>query len=111
MAEDRAQAQHAAAYDPGATISHDRCSPYDQGDFGGCWTTTNPTSQHLDEAKRHQKMAADHRASSQALRDAEARSCAGIAASDRDMSPFAHREDIQSVAPSVDAMAPSRCRG
>ena len=47
-------------------------------------------------------MAADHRAASQALRDAEARACVGISDSDRDMSPFDHREDIASVEPLVD---------
>ncbi len=44
-------------------------------------------------------MAADHRAASQALRDAEARACIGLADGDRDMSPFDHREDIASVGP------------
>jgi hypothetical protein len=44
-------------------------------------------------------MAADHRAASQALRDAEASACAGIAEQDRDVSPFAHREDIVRVDP------------
>jgi len=42
-------------------------------------------------------MAADHRAAAQALRDAEGTSCGGIAESDRDVSPFDHREDITSV--------------
>ena len=58
---------------------------------------TNPTSEHLDEAKKHQRMAADHRAGSQALRDAEGRACVGISDDDRDTSPFDHRQDIASV--------------
>jgi hypothetical protein len=33
------------------------------------------------------------------LRDAEARACAGLAEEDRDMSPFSHAADIQSVSP------------
>ncbi len=44
-------------------------------------------------------MAADHRAASQALRDAEANACVGIPEGDRDESPFQHREDIESVSP------------
>jgi hypothetical protein len=44
-------------------------------------------------------LAAEHRAASQALRDAEARACVGLADADRDMSPFAHREDVASVQP------------
>jgi hypothetical protein len=44
-------------------------------------------------------MAADHRAASQALRDDEARACAGLREADRDMSPFAHRDDIARVEP------------
>ncbi len=42
-------------------------------------------------------MAADHRQAAAALRDAETRSCAGIAPADRDMSPFHHREDVVSA--------------
>ena len=60
---------------------------------------SNPTAQHLEEARQHQKMAADHRAASQALRDAEATACVGISEEDRDTSPFEHREDIASVEP------------
>lgn len=67
---------------------------------GGYWTSvTNPTAEHLEDAKKHQKMAADHRAASQALRDAEARACFGLPEHDRDTSPFEHREDIASVEP------------
>jgi hypothetical protein len=58
---------------------------------------TNPTQQHLDDARQHRKAAADHRAASQALRDAESKACAGIPDEDRDMSPFEHRDDIASV--------------
>ena len=50
-------------------------------------------------AEFHRKRAAEHRAASQALRDAEARACVGIAESDRDRSPFDHRENVASVEP------------
>jgi hypothetical protein len=60
-----------------------------------CWTEyKNPTRYHLDEAERHRARAADDRARSKGMRDAEARACAGIGDADRDMSPFHHREDI-----------------
>jgi hypothetical protein len=63
-----------------------------------CWrSVTNPTEKHLQEAWTHRKAAADHRKASEALRNAEARACAGLADEDRDMSPFAHREDIARV--------------
>lgn len=52
-------------------------------------------------AEEHRRAAAAHRAASQALRDAEARACAGLDAGDRDESPFWHREDIASVEPLV----------
>jgi hypothetical protein len=67
---------------------------------GACWSSNfNPTAEHLDEAKKHRKMAADHRAASAALQDAEANACAGLSPDDRDMSPFAHRADLAGVEP------------
>ncbi len=91
---------HAAQYDAGASVGVERCSR--EGlTSGACWTSLrNPTGHHLEEAERHRKMAADHRAASQALRDAEGKACVGIADIDRDMSPFEHREEIVSVEPS-----------
>jgi hypothetical protein len=63
-----------------------------------CWTSvTNPTKEHLKQADLHRKHAADHRAASEALRDAEQKSCAGIAPDDRDISPFWHTADIAGV--------------
>lgn len=56
-----------------------------------CWTGA---LQQTADAKHLIALAAAHRAAAQALRDAEARSCAGIAEADRDLSPFFHREDI-----------------
>jgi hypothetical protein len=85
-----------AQYNPDATVSTTQCNPRSSG----CWTSTsNPTAGHLDEASRLRKQAADHRAASQALRDAEARACVGLSDDDRDMSPFMHREDIAGVEP------------
>ena len=67
---------------------------------GVCWTSTsNPSPKVLERMEKHRKMAADHRAASQALRDAEQRACAGISEQDRDVSPFDHREDILGVEP------------
>lgn len=48
-------------------------------------------------AAAHRKHAADHRVASEALRNAEARACARLSPDDRDMSPFAHTEDIVKV--------------
>lgn len=65
-----------------------------------CWTSVgHPTTETRQRAEMHRKMAADHRAASQALRDAEAQACIGIPERDRDESPFLHQEDIESVSP------------
>jgi hypothetical protein len=93
--QETAASQHASQYDPNAQTKTVTC-----GGKAGCWTsTTNPTKEHLAEADKLRKMAADHRTASQALRDAEARSCAGLSDEDRDTSPFSHRDDIASVQP------------
>jgi hypothetical protein len=91
-AEDKSAAEHATQFDPNAPRVASTCGK------GPCWSSTvNPTAAHVAEAERHRKLAAEHRAASQALRDAEARACIGLTDADRDMSPFAHREDIASV--------------
>lgn len=95
--EDKSAADQAAKFDPKASVEQTRCGGVRSGS-GACWTSTaNPTASYLAEADRHRKLAAEHRAASQALRDAEARACVGLADADRDMSPFAHREDIAGV--------------
>jgi len=102
-AEAQAAAGHAAQYDPSATTTTERCRTRvggaarpSLGDL--CWSSvTNPTDTHLAQAEQHRRHAADHRGASTALRDAEERSCAGVAAEDRDTSPFEHVEDIASV--------------
>jgi hypothetical protein len=92
---------HRSQYDSNADVIRTRCSgPAERVTGGPCWTDiTNPTDEHLDQARRHARMAADHRAASRALRDAEARACAGISEADRDRSPFAHKQDILMVEP------------
>jgi hypothetical protein len=87
---------HAAQYNPAASVATEKCGDPRRP----CWTSTsNPTDAHKADAEKHRKMAADHRAAAQALRDAESTSCSGIAESDRDVSPFDHREDVTSVTP------------
>jgi hypothetical protein len=49
------------------------------------------------EAMVDKHVATERRAASEALRGAEARTCAGLADEDRDTSPFEHPEDIVSV--------------
>ena len=94
--EDAAASEHAGQHDPSATKETTTCGTR----MGGCWTSvSNPTAQHADDAKRHRELAQKHRAASTALTDAEARACAGLPEDDRDISPFYHREDIQSVSP------------
>jgi hypothetical protein len=90
--EDKAAELHAAQYKPDASVQ--RCGGGTSGRYGdgGC-RTRNPSAAHLGEAKKHREMAADHRAASQSLRDAE------FSDDDRDMSPFMHRDDIASVKP------------
>lgn len=94
---------HSEQYQPAAQEKKSLCPPK-----GACWTSTvNPTKQHLEDAEKHHKMAADHRAAGQALRDAESRACVGVSIDDRDMSPFYHREDVADVRPAYKAAARS----
>lgn len=95
-----AEADAAAAnYDPNATETHRRCG----GGKGAhpCWTVvTNPTDAWLAEAEKHRKMAAEHRAASEALRAAEEAACAGLDEDERAISPFEWAaSDIASVEP------------
>lgn len=92
-------AAHAAQFDPAAKVETTKCrSAGKPANPEPCWTASeNPTAAHLAEAERHQKMAADHRQGSKALRDAEESACRGLAENDRNMSPFAHREDVAGV--------------
>jgi hypothetical protein len=73
------------------------CSPWPAPE-DVCWTSrAHTTKAHQAAAEAYTRSAAAHRAASQALRDAEAKECAGLSALDRDMGPFVHREDIVAV--------------
>lgn len=93
--EESQASQHAAQHDPNAQQSQERCSG---GKGRVCWTVTdNPTAGHKSTSEEHHELAVKHHDASKALRDAEARACVGLTDEDRDMSPFAHKADIQSV--------------
>jgi len=95
MTEDQAAEMHQGEYSADARVTQEHCTPT-QGKV--CWTSSvNPTDTHYRQAEQHRTLAAEHRAASQELRAVEARECAGLDATDRDQSPFAHREDIRSV--------------
>ncbi len=95
---DTEASSHASSYDPSATTSKTECDAIAAKSGKPCWTSSaNPTAEHKKEAEAHAKMAADHRAASKALRDAEEKACGDLATADRDESPFAHREDLVSV--------------
>lgn len=108
--EEAARAEDRAALEQGAfaealVARAERCRPDAVHADGICWSDDiHPTDQHRAQAERHLRAAAAHRAAAQALRDAEARACAGIDELDRDLSPFAHREDIVSVTPLVESV-------
>jgi len=107
--EESEASEHAAQHDPNAVAGTESCTA---GRGRVCWTdSSNPTAEHKTMADEHRELAAKHRAASQALKDAEASACAGISDEDRDMSPFEHTADIQSVSQlSEDAAATSRAK-
>ncbi len=67
------------------------------GSWEPCWTP-NTDAARVD-AEKHWKEALVERANARALREAEARACAGVSQLDRDVSPFAHVKDIVAVEP------------
>jgi hypothetical protein len=86
-------------YDPNAHDYLEHCTN-NHSDTTACWTADfNPTGRHLKEADEHRRAAARYRALSQVLRDVEATQCTGLTEHDRDMSPFAHVEDIINIEP------------
>lgn len=96
--------EHAAHYDPSAVRERPICSRLlaRKAAVGSdvCWgSVTNPTEVHQTQADERRRMAAEHRAASDALRAAEASACGGLSDDERDTSPFAHPDDIASVAP------------
>jgi len=101
----QASEEHAADYNPDASEARERCAVSPKtvratSNTDACWTSVrNPTAVHARQAAEHRRHAADHRAASGALRDAEALSCAGLGSGDRDISPFARRDDIAGVEP------------
>jgi hypothetical protein len=97
--EEQASSAHGAQYEPGASQTRKSCSPT-RGGASTCWTSqVNPTAEHAEQEAHHKELAARHRAASESLRSVEVSACAGISESDRDISPFAHREDIRSITP------------
>lgn len=63
------------------------------------WTSfRNPTRKRFEEADKYRREAERHLAASRELRDAESRACMGVAAAEREVSPFFHEDDIVSVA-------------
>ena len=101
--QERAGNADQARYDPQATVTETNCGPTQRVGVEAvipCWTSvTNPTDHHREAAEQHRREAADHRAASEVLRNAERDACAGLSENDRDMSPFEHSEDIASVVP------------
>lgn len=60
-----------------------------------CFSTwSNPTAEHAELARRYRAEAAEHRAASKVLQNAEQAACQGIPERDRDVSPFFHEDDI-----------------
>jgi len=101
---DETAAAHADQYDAKARADAQACKENGALSRSGtapvCWTSTaNPTEEHRREAETYRTLAAQHRAAAAELRAAEENACGGIAAEDRDVSPFFHREDIVSVEP------------
>lgn len=95
-AEESSAKAHEAKYDPAAAKVSERCGRLPEG--VACWSSVeNPTEAHLKMADDHRKAAEAHRKGSASLRDAEVKSCVGVADDDRDSSPFHHAEDIVRV--------------
>ena len=96
--EEMARAETSKA-DQENQVAEKACPGYETQD--ACyryWTSfRNPTKKHFDRARAHRDLATKHRAASAALREVEARSCAGVPDEERDVSPFFHVEDIASV--------------
>lgn len=113
--DDKLAAEQAAKYDPTARQSKDKCVARGGRDASAvevCWTSTvNPTAENLKKAQRYQKLAEAQRAASQKLREAEGGACVGVSELDRDMSPFAHPEDVENVTPLQTKIPPVRPEG
>lgn len=102
--EAQAATSHAEQYRP--VLIKAACSTglTDRPDGLVCWTSTsNPTDKHRREAEKHRSLAAAHRAASSELRKVEESTCTGISPVDRDLSPFAHPDDILRVESTFDS--------
>lgn len=103
--EQRAADAERRQFQPNAVLREEHCPAIHSGIDAdamdlACWTSDyNPTEEHLAQAERHRKAAAQFRALSQELRDAETTACAGLSDHDRDTSPFVHVEDIVAIEP------------
>ena len=109
QSEEEASASHQGQYDPAAKTrpvgptgpsmgAYSACISYENSNCYVRWQSeANPTDKHRKQAEQHKKLAEKHRAASKALLEAEQRFCSGIPEADRDMSPFAHREDVIAV--------------
>lgn len=112
--EDANAGTHHALYNPSVAESYERCSGGPaasklSGYVDNCWIALrNPTDAHVRMAEQHRSLAEKHRAAAQTLVGVEARACVGVSEYDRDVSPFAHREDIATVAPILDQALGSR---
>lgn len=98
--ESLARADEAAARDhlTAASVKRGRCTASTKTvDEETCWSPTSDANRR--DAVEHLRLAQEHRAASQALRDAETRACSGLTQTDRDVSPFAHVADIVRVEP------------
>lgn len=95
--DDEASAAHLREADASAARNLAQCR-FAKPSAATCWDAREQSQEHVEMAERHRRAAAEHRATSHGLRAAEARACAGVAPDDRDMSPFARREEIVSAA-------------
>jgi hypothetical protein len=108
--------RHAEQYDAAASVDGAWCpAARNDSTLVSCWGA-DPRREHLVEEERMRKAAADHRAASQALRDAEASACAGLAEADRDVSPLQRPAVVTEVeelhtSASMRAPAPGRLLG
>lgn len=106
---ERAAEGYAGQYESSARSPIAHCQWNSGARSAICWNSVeNPTAEHLRAADNQRRRAAEHRAASQALRDTEARACAGLADADRDVSPFERVEDIASVEPLREQVASAK---
>ncbi len=99
--EEELAAEHQANFDPNAKEFREPedCAIGPVAPEETCWSVlVNPTSAHKSEAAEHRARAKEHRKAAARLEKAEDRACAGLAEYDRDLSPFFHAQDIESVA-------------